>query len=1090
MKKFKKFLMVLFVILMLSPLSLEAFATDTVSSDTIKIEVTTDKSSYKPWQVAKITATVTNTGSEDLNNVIAQAVFDDLAPAGKSKSYTSKKVDVLKAGESISFTYKATLDADEHNLNIFEQIILWFVRLFNGGYTAQTADIDAITQSSTEIKFGKYFARNVIEVGYEKENINDDNTDTIIDYNSDYIDFNIETFQVDVGKQEEIIFEVEIYDEELLEIDKVELYSEDGLVGFLYDNGESPDVSINDGIYTGKFTVYSDKRKKVDYYAKVNNVESRKDSIHFSAPLSDEQKNRIQQLRDDVEEIKNIYQNDSEECVRQIISYLDTVQGITYDLTHLGIFVTFDFDCIIAIDSIGVSENSSPIGLFSNRRNVPTTQSNSKNSNIITLQPCSDSLPTTAFDEAAETVVNSEYNYTFSSNLDNEEVTFDVMKTLSQYKMVIIDGHGAKVDNRFYCMQLGERISEAKNERYQKSDDYGSTIVEGENTYFITELFFEKYYEKGDLANTLFYIGTCFGGDSNVGIRRIINEKSQGTAAVLSFKNTVVSTYNRELAGSIFESLSKGYTIGDAVIEAKKIYGEQDPYFSSSVLDFWSRVLYNLGLGFLEPRKPAELILTGDNRWSLLGDNSRVYGKLIDSSTGEAPTSLPVVNILDSNNVVVAYTSVRDGNFSLCVPAGEYTLSIECEGYNTYTAPLTIDSAQSSIDLGTIELEPVSSGGTDYSNIAIGDTITLGTYNGEPITWVCVDIDANGPLMLSEDVLCTKEYDAPGTSSTYHTDGWGYIRENYGSNCWYDSNIRQWLNSNESSVSWTHCPPSYSAEAGFMTNFTASELSLVKPVERLVNVIAYESKRSGYCEGGSKDTVVNEIYNSSFPATNYYYDYIEDSFFLLSAVQFNNIYIKNPNYLNASSKYSTCITSGNNSSCFEWVGTVEPNSTTLDISSNAWITYGIRPAFYLALNIERPSNVPEDAVYFNGHYYKTYETGTTWTDAKAYCESLGGHLATITSQEENTFISTITPNNYYFIGATDKEEEGKWQWVTGESWQYSNWDSGEPNNGLTGTSQNYSAILGQSEPDGGCWDDSWDYPGDAHSFGFICEWES
>ncbi len=48
-------------------------------------------------------------------------------------------------------------------------------------------------------------------------------------------------------------------------------------------------------------------------------------------------------------------------------------------------------------------------------------------------------------------------------------------------------------------------------------------------------------------------------------------------------------------------------------------------------------------------------------------------------------------------------------------------------------------------------------------------------------------------------------------------------------------------------------------------------------------------------------------------------------------------------------------------------------------------------------------NIPANAPTFNGHTYYLY-TGYTWQEAKDYCESVGGHLATITSQEEMDFI--------------------------------------------------------------------------------------
>ena len=44
-------------------------------------------------------------------------------------------------------------------------------------------------------------------------------------------------------------------------------------------------------------------------------------------------------------------------------------------------------------------------------------------------------------------------------------------------------------------------------------------------------------------------------------------------------------------------------------------------------------------------------------------------------------------------------------------------------------------------------------------------------------------------------------------------------------------------------------------------------------------------------------------------------------------------------------------------------------------------------------------SIPADAVKYGSHYYKAYDDPMSWTDAKVYCESLGGHLATVTSSE-------------------------------------------------------------------------------------------
>ncbi len=103
----------------------------------------------------------------------------------------------------------------------------------------------------------------------------------------------------------------------------------------------------------------------------------------------------------------------------------------------------------------------------------------------------------------------------------------------------------------------------------------------------------------------------------------------------------------------------------------------------------------------------------------------------------------------------------------------------------------------------------------------------------------------------------------------------------------------------------------------------------------------------------------------------------------------------------------------------------------------------------------------------NGNYYDYVRTGAIDFDsAKAMAETMfyqgvQGHLATITSDEENDFISD-TFDSKAWIGAyqdlTDpnySEPDGGWKWVTGEPWGYDSWNTGEPNDG-TGANEHYA----------------------------------
>lgn len=81
---------------------------------------------------------------------------------------------------------------------------------------------------------------------------------------------------------------------------------------------------------------------------------------------------------------------------------------------------------------------------------------------------------------------------------------------------------------------------------------------------------------------------------------------------------------------------------------------------------------------------------------------------------------------------------------------------------------------------------------------------------------------------------------------------------------------------------------------------------------------------------------------------------------------------------------------------------------------------------------------------YNGHSYYRSTGSAFWSVAKQNCINMGGHLVTVTSAAENSFIFGLWPSGW--IGLTDEVTEGQWKWVTGEAYSYTSWNSGEPNN--------------------------------------------
>lgn len=149
--------------------------------------------------------------------------------------------------------------------------------------------------------------------------------------------------------------------------------------------------------------------------------------------------------------------------------------------------------------------------------------------------------------------------------------------------------------------------------------------------------------------------------------------------------------------------------------------------------------------------------------------------------------------------------------------------------------------------------------------------------------------------------------------------------------------------------------------------------------------------------------------------------------------------------------------------------------------------------------------IPAGAKEWGGHYYQAYDLSMTWSKAKSYCESLGGHLVTITSVgEQNTVASAISygSKNFYWIGM-ERDENFKFSsWITGESITYTNYDieNGEPNN-FTGE-ENVLIMYRIANPLAGVdgqykWNDlqangecnGEEFFGTLNS-GFVCEWDS
>ncbi len=188
------------------------------------------------------------------------------------------------------------------------------------------------------------------------------------------------------------------------------------------------------------------------------------------------------------------------------------------------------------------------------------------------------------------------------------------------------------------------------------------------------------------------------------------------------------------------------------------------------------------------------------------------------------------------------------------------------------------------------------------AEVTEGDYLIMGRYNGGEMLWRCVDVNENGPLMLSERIISFKSFDAVGKHG-------GANRNKYGSDNWEMSNIRHWLNSLEGqgAKEWPcgNAPTSdrcegsngYSAEKGFLTCFTPEERRLLRTV-RLKTVV-----NPADIDENTVGTEPMESLRNVNDRGNYdraYAAYTEDTVFLLSLEEAGRVKTDFGNFLTAS----------------------------------------------------------------------------------------------------------------------------------------------------------------------------------------------
>ncbi len=654
------------------------------------------------------------------------------------------------------------------------------------------------------------------------------------------------------------------------------------------------------------------------------------------------------------------------------------------------------------------------------------------------------------------------------------DYTVEDFLDLDGYDLIYVMGHGVQYSgsNETY-IGLSEVVTTDGVEKYremgllEKGDegDIGTISYENDpNSYYVlSPSFFDSNYEDEKLDDSVMLLTLCslFGSDDQRDDDFGKSFVNAGASTVVGFLNSVSQSYSKVFLDEILLSLLEGDSVSVAFNEAKNHLGANEIAFYDKLGTIHNNtatpVIYGKGTKTLlsetseKPYPYGEYVINVKD--SL--DNTNVDGAVFTFVKG---------TIEDYSTFYVGFTN-SNGTGTVVAPEGKYVCIITHDLYQDKYVNVVVDNDTVSVMLDDVFLDRK----TGSLQLTVTDSQTGVGIPGVKVSADFTEKDDN-------------KYDKSAVSDA---NGIVKIDLMYGSY----------------SLEFTHEDYEY---YGCSLKIDTETVVMLEPIElkKKTNV----DKIIGTYKGS---------YFASQGETGLTLSVYKENDKLKALFDFYNL----PGKSNAESgKYYMDVTYDASTQEYiftstQWISKpttyifVDLRGTLIDD-----VLSGFSPTRFSLIKTDssqpviipqttpKPTNIPEDALEFNGSYYKVYNDSISWDEAKEKCEEMGGHLLTITSQEEQFFVTGIISqqtNNCYWLGATNSADGSTWKWVTGEAFDYTNWKSGEPNN--ENYSENYLEIFAKTYDDisVGQWNDimidgrngklSKEFYSSS-SVGYICEW--
>ncbi|XP_033628943.1 alpha-N-acetylgalactosamine-specific lectin-like [Asterias rubens] len=115
--------------------------------------------------------------------------------------------------------------------------------------------------------------------------------------------------------------------------------------------------------------------------------------------------------------------------------------------------------------------------------------------------------------------------------------------------------------------------------------------------------------------------------------------------------------------------------------------------------------------------------------------------------------------------------------------------------------------------------------------------------------------------------------------------------------------------------------------------------------------------------------------------------------------------------------------------------------------------------YCLNIHVElEETRCPASWTEFGGDCYRFFDVSKTFDESETNCQSYinnhdqPAHLASITCDEENEFVTELIASSSgidaqrTWIGGSDRDQEGTFEWTDNKVQEYSNWNVNQPDN--------------------------------------------